>query len=608
MRKPWSLSTTVRNPERILPFLKVLKEMEGENFDEVGQEKYQTLLIQNRLYMPTKLSDKQLSYYDTLQDKMTPAQAKEIFQHMVNHSKELQKGRGLRGRTSVAPLTKMGLAVAKKTVGAVKITDLGNSFLENYSDIGDVYFRFCIKWQLPNPDSTDYKLADGYNIKPFIGVLHLINKVNQKSQELGEKAKGISKQEFSLFCPLLVNYQDIVKYVDAIIKLRNQLQGKSKAEQKNIFEDYKKQFALEFTNNEEKNIETFLKNLKDYGDNAIRYFRLTRFLYIRGNGFYVDLEPRRAVEIENLLKFDDASSKEFKNKQEYLNYISNIAEPQLPWESQNELVKIIQHLLQDITEYETKLNETPKEVKQYNNFDENNLKKYITELRGYRRALQNKENHQESQKIEQVKDYISQLENIFSYDDRPILLEKLLSLGLNALNDAITIKPNYPVGDDNEPTFTAPANTPDIECYYEKFNAICEVTMLNGRDQWYNEGQPVMRHLRDFEDKNQSKPSYCLFVAPKLHRDTTNTFWTAIKYEYEGKKQNIIPLTIHNFISLLKALVKFKTEGKFLKHDEILSLYDDIIQKSQSCANANDWLKTIPNTIHSWEQNLSVNC
>ncbi len=106
-------------------------------------------------------------------------------------------------------------------------------------------------------------------------------------------------------------------------------------------DDEKLETIMGLINNDTKDIETFLKNLKDYGDNAIRYFRLTRFLYIRGKGFYVDLEPRRAVEIENLLKFDDASSKEFKNKAEYLNYISNIAEPQLPCESQNELIKIV---------------------------------------------------------------------------------------------------------------------------------------------------------------------------------------------------------------------------------------------------------------------------
>jgi hypothetical protein len=605
MKKPWSLSTTVRNPERLRDLLIVLQQLEGQEWNKDNQNKYQTLLIQNRLYgygspqFYNGLTQKHIEIIDDASKPLSFKISQEIFE-----SKNY-KDSSMRGRQSINPLKKFGLVQTNNK--KVSTTDLGRLFLKDNFDYEEIFFKTFLKWQLPNPDSNDYKLKDGYNIKPFIGVLHLINKVNQKSQKLGEKAKGISKQEFSLFCPLLVNYKDIESYADKILSLRKQIQGKKPKAQKTIFENYRKQFALEFTSNETKDIETFLKNLKDYGDNAIRYFRLTRFLYIRGNGFYVDLEPRRAVEIENLLKFDDASSKEFKNKAEYLNYISNIVEPQLPWESQNELVKIIKNLLQDITEYETKLNEAPQEIKQYNSFDENNLKKYITELRTYRRALQNKENHQKSQKIEQVQDYISQLQKIFDYDDRPILLEKLLSLGLNALNDAITIKPNYPVGDDNEPTFTAPANTPDIECYYEKFNAICEVTMLNGRDQWYNEGQPVMRHLRDFEDKNQSKPSYCLFVAPKLHRDTANTFWTAIKYEYEGRKQNIIPLTIGNFITLLKALVKFKTAGKFLKHDEILSLYDNIIQNSQSCSNANDWLETIPNTINSWEQNLSVN-
>jgi len=38
MKKTWSLSTTVRNPERILPFLHVLKEMDGESFDEAEQD------------------------------------------------------------------------------------------------------------------------------------------------------------------------------------------------------------------------------------------------------------------------------------------------------------------------------------------------------------------------------------------------------------------------------------------------------------------------------------------------------------------------------------------------------------------------------------------
>jgi hypothetical protein len=44
----WSMSTTVRNPERLVSFLRVLKELEGVNFTEDTQMKYQILLIKKR--------------------------------------------------------------------------------------------------------------------------------------------------------------------------------------------------------------------------------------------------------------------------------------------------------------------------------------------------------------------------------------------------------------------------------------------------------------------------------------------------------------------------------------------------------------------------------
>jgi len=34
MTKPWSISTTIRNPERLRDFLMVLKTLEGQEFDK----------------------------------------------------------------------------------------------------------------------------------------------------------------------------------------------------------------------------------------------------------------------------------------------------------------------------------------------------------------------------------------------------------------------------------------------------------------------------------------------------------------------------------------------------------------------------------------------
>ncbi|MBP8994958.1 MAG: AlwI family type II restriction endonuclease, partial [Bacteroidales bacterium] len=213
--------------------------------------------------------------------------------------------------------------------------------------------------------------------------------------------------------------------------------------------------------------------------------------------------------------------------------------------------------------------------------------------------------HHNSQQTSEIEKYVTELKNIFkSKSKKPVELERLCFLALNALNDAIDIKPNYPVGDDNEPTFTAPANKPDIECFYETFNAICEVTMLTNRQQWYAEGQPVMRHLRDFEISNQ-KETYCLFIAPNLHRDTINTYWTSVKYEYEGTKQKIVPMTINHFLILLEALIARKKKGSQIYHHEIKSLFDSIVDITKEVPNSDTWMVTIPKTIIKWKNKIT---
>lgn len=605
MKKPWSITTTLRNPERLRGFLDVLQQLEGEEWTLENQKKYQILLIQNRKYgygspqFYNGLSANQIGLIDDSSKEISFAKAKEIFE-----SKNYEDP-AMRGRQSINPLKKIGLVIIKDN--KVVVTSLGKLFLEEDFDLGEIFFRSFLKWQIPNPVSNDYPENGNYDIKPFIGSLHLVNAVNQKEIALGNKPKGISKKEFSLFAPTLINFQNIDSYAEKIVSLRQSLRGRTKQEQKDIFDAYKLSFAGEFLGSEnQSDISKLLNNLQDYGDNAIRYFRLTRYIYIRGGGFYIDLEPRRSVEIESLLEFDSSQSKSFESGDEYLEYISDISQPRLPWETKDKYIEIIEQLVGEVVRYEDDLNKDHAHIKDYQAMPEAELKKYIAELRSYRRLLQDETDHKRSQAIEQVESYIQELESIFDSDDRPILLEKLSALGLHALNDALKIQPNYPVGDDNEPTFTAPANTPDIECFYDKFNAICEVTMLTGRDQWYNEGQPVMRHLRDFENEHEDKQSYCLFIAPTLHRDTINTFWTAIKHEYEGRQQKIVPLSINQFALVLKVLLQIKKEGKFLKHEELSRLYDQILSSSESFNDSGEWVSSIPSTIDSWQESINL--
>jgi hypothetical protein len=50
MKKPWSITTTLRNPERLRSFLIVLKQLEGQDWNLENQSKYQILLIKERVY------------------------------------------------------------------------------------------------------------------------------------------------------------------------------------------------------------------------------------------------------------------------------------------------------------------------------------------------------------------------------------------------------------------------------------------------------------------------------------------------------------------------------------------------------------------------------
>jgi hypothetical protein len=524
----WSVSTTVRNPERIRSFLKVLKGLEDEVWNNEVQKKYQILLLQKKVYginspeFEKTLNEKHLKWLRS--DTFTYEQAEKIL-----NAKNYEGGGEMRGRQSFNPLEKMGLAYidAEKKI---QITTFGKTFLSENYDLGDIFFRSFLKWQYPNPDLNKYSAKDGYNIKPLIATFHLIKKVNDLCVKKGFKGKGISRIEFALFFTTLSNYTNIETTAEKIVLFREYYDTIKENETiENFAEDYFYKYFREYES---------WGNAKDYADNIIRNFRLTRFFYLRGNDYYIDLEPRRKVEIDSILETDNASAKAFVSKADYSRYLGDSTQPGLPWETKTKLQEVIKLLIVDIEATENALKgkainlpQRPQIITESDNT--NALKIAIENLRTYRRTLNDAGVHAELQLLENIENCIAQLKNIFKLaDKKPVELERIITFGLHILNDTVGIRPNYPVGDDNQPTFTAPANKPDIECFYQSFNSICEVTLLSNRSQWFNEGQPVMRHFRDFETTHCEKQSYCLFIAPKIHRDTGNTFWFSVKYEY----------------------------------------------------------------------------
>ncbi len=597
MKKPWSISTTVRNPERIKKFLLILKQLENQIWDEQNQKKFQILLIQNRLYgcnnvqFQNGLKGYQIEALNDLSKQLNYAFAEEIF------FQKKYEDPAMRGRQSINPLKKLGFISVIN--GKIIFNDIANRLINDEADIGDVFFKCFLKWQIPNLLSDDYKYEDGYDIIPFIATLKLFDTLHK----LDKNFKGLSKEEFAYFVPTMINYKNIYSTAQKIIEIRKTIK-KNKADNKIKKEIYHNYLNSLYDGTKVDDIVKYTNNLNDYGDNIIRYFRITRYFYLRGNGYYIDLEPSRHIEISELLKMSEGNSINFESVEEYQEYLENPEKPELPWLKKGILLNLGKELLLEAKQicYNRQI-ELPDELlllEKLSTFSEKN----INELRKIKLDILNKINYLDSQKIDTIKKYITELENIDKSINKAMELEKLITNCLYALNDAIKIKPNYPVGDDNQPIFFAPSNMPDIECYYDSFDSICEVTMLKTRDQWYNEGQPVMRHLRDFENKT-SKDAYCIFIAPVLHRDTLNTFWISIKYEFEGRQQKIIPFTIDEFLGIMKWLVSIKEKDIVFSHRNILSLFNNIVSSAKTETDVLSWRKKFPKIINEWMRSIS---
>ena len=331
MLKAWSITTTVRNPERLKDFLIALQPLVGKVWNEESQVVYQKLLIKNRLYgygsqqFYSGLDQKTIDLINDVDKEIDDALVERIVREKNYRDFDM------RGRQSLNPLTKFGFVYVDSDI--LKVTELGQSLVENKGDLGDIFLKSFIKWQIPNPASKYFPNNGDYGINPFVGTLKLISEVNKLEFQRGKEPAGLKKREFALFVPTLIKYTDIESSAREIIRFRDLQKGKTRVERKEIRDKYRLVFARSFLNTTDQNkIEKFLKNLQDYGDNTIRYFRLTKFIRIRGSGFYVDLEPSRKTEIESLFDNKFYIPKSFSNKIKYLKYMSDNILPKLPWQ------------------------------------------------------------------------------------------------------------------------------------------------------------------------------------------------------------------------------------------------------------------------------------
>jgi hypothetical protein len=595
MRVPWSISTTVRNPERLRDFLKVLQQLEGEEFNKENQIKYQILLIQQRLYHPTNIPAK---YKELLEDS-----TQEISYELAEEIFNLQdyKDPAMRGRQSANPLSKLGFAIARESTGRIILTELGKAFLLPNPDVGYIFFKSLLKLQFPNPWTDDFSSKKGFNIRPFIGTLRLI-----------AKTKHLTREEFALFIPTLIDYKDISKHEEYIGKLREIKTAKDK-------DKFKKEFLKKFYGTKTLT-ETQIHNLLDYGDNSMRYFRLTKYFRVRKHTFgswVIELEPARTEEIKQLLDMYDGSALEFEDSEEYIGYLSDIKKPELPWDVDNDKLKNIAYSLRELVKGDyAKLEESLKDeiMVEYDNLSAVNieqikleeLRDLIDGLRSFRLTIGRlKEAKFLRRNMQELKKLLSVLKDKKEMRElEPEEFEYIIFQVLKILNDEINIKPNCIFDDEGKPIGFAPGDRADIEGYYDSFNATFEVTLDVTRHQVYRESMPIMRHLRAFENKNVDKAAFCIFIAPRIHPDTVNYFWNSIKFGFEGRRQKIISLDLEQFVKVLEFFISVVEKNKAFSHKQLEKLFEIVIKEAEQEDSSIDWFGNTPAYIAKWQETL----
>ena len=121
--------------------------------------------------------------------------------------------------------------------------------------------------------------------------------------------------------------------------------------------------------------------------------------------------------------------------------------------------------------------------------------------------------------------------------------------------------------------------------------------------QWVQEGQPIMRHLRNFENQNnKASIVLCVFIAPIIKEDTYSQFWISVKHFYDGEPQMIIPLDIDQFIEILETILCVLKKNKSFSHKLLLDLFLKIVSAGKNLNSFSKWAEEISEIIRDWKK------
>ena len=495
--KPLLFTTTVRNPERIKDFIKVISNYNNKILtNEVIMKIVKDMIAGKYYYTMYEKNDSELNaIYTNLDEKFTDEQLEKIISNSPQNHKEsgFDKGWPSRFDTWYKFIKELGF-IYYEMGKPIEISETGNLLLtaelnENPELEEQAFLNALVKYQRNNP----YRRVLNENA-PFTLVLEVL-KLIKEDKETSDA--GINMKEIPLFLCARDNNPETIYTKIKQLRKKYGFEYSDETIYEMCFE--------ELDASEEDETRFKLKNImKEMPDDFVRKLRLTGLITIRGYGKFIDFNSTEIEKINYILE-NYSSYDKYESEYDYYLYMSKI---------DTKLINIETHTTEGITA-------------------ESTLEKWVKyfDWKTIKEELQILSNNGKS------KDLILKIIN------GPTRLEFLISIALKKTFENVIVKPNYTVDDEGLPRRHAAGGLPDIECYDQKYNSFFEVTLLTGTQQNIREMPAICRHLREQILKNIN--SFSVFIAPTLHNDSVE-YTKFIKFK---DNLDIVPLSINEFIA-----------------------------------------------------------
>ena len=194
LKRCWILVSSMKNMDCVVDMLECLCSVDGAEWNQETRGRYFRNLVQRRVTAPelNHLSEEQRNLLKS--GNATEEQIKELVDNIYPD-----------GRYPVhaymQPLLKLGLVKIdfedhKKLI----ITERGHQFLEGKITDQEMMIQALTDWKYPRTREDVYDPEwKGYNIRPLMATIAVIERVNQADERNGMKPNGITLDEFMVY-------------------------------------------------------------------------------------------------------------------------------------------------------------------------------------------------------------------------------------------------------------------------------------------------------------------------------------------------------------------------------------------------------------------------